>query len=231
MKTRDFRGTHLQIFELFSSLAQIQKKRAYLTIAAIAWGTVAILLLLAFGEGLKRQLSKNRAPWARTSRDVDGPDLEGLEGMPPGRPIRPSRRRRVPRKAPPGAQAVIGEMTSRGARARLRSEDGPQRPGHRNELGVRRGAEALSAWRAGRFLSDSTSARNVASSSSATSSRRTSSGTEDPGRQDPAGQQRPLHRDRGHAEEDADGRVRRPGQGPRRHSRSRPSRRSSAGSD
>src|SRR5205823_9275581 len=48
------------IFNLFASSSRLQKKRAYLTIAAIAWGTVAILLLLAFGEGLKRQLDKNR---------------------------------------------------------------------------------------------------------------------------------------------------------------------------
>ena len=31
----------------------MQRKRAVLTVAAIAWGTVAILMLLAFGEGLK----------------------------------------------------------------------------------------------------------------------------------------------------------------------------------
>ena len=48
------------ILNLFASSSRLQKKRAYLTIAAIAWGTVAILLLLAFGEGLKRQMDKNR---------------------------------------------------------------------------------------------------------------------------------------------------------------------------
>ncbi len=31
-----------------------------MTVTAIAWGTIAILLLLAFGEGLKRQMDKNR---------------------------------------------------------------------------------------------------------------------------------------------------------------------------
>lgn len=78
------------ILTLFSSAAQLQKKRAYLTIAAIAWGTVAILLLLAFGEGLSRQLDKNRRStgenlavmWPSTT-------TKAWKGLPPGRPIRP----------------------------------------------------------------------------------------------------------------------------------------------
>ncbi len=37
-----------------------QKKRATLTVAAIVWGTFSILMLLAFGEGLKDQLGKNQ---------------------------------------------------------------------------------------------------------------------------------------------------------------------------
>ena len=47
------------VFHLFLQSATLGRKRAFLTIAAIEWGTVAILLLLAFGEGLKRQLSSN----------------------------------------------------------------------------------------------------------------------------------------------------------------------------
>jgi hypothetical protein len=34
-----------------SSSSRLQKKRAVLTIASIAWGSVALLLLLAFGQG------------------------------------------------------------------------------------------------------------------------------------------------------------------------------------
>ena len=41
------------ILSLFATSSRLQRKRAYLTVAAIAWGTVAILLLLAFGEGLR----------------------------------------------------------------------------------------------------------------------------------------------------------------------------------
>ena len=36
------------IFSLFATSSRLQKKRAYLTIAAIAWGTVAILLKAEF---------------------------------------------------------------------------------------------------------------------------------------------------------------------------------------
>jgi putative ABC transport system permease protein len=77
------------ILNLFASSSRLQKKRAYLTIAAIAWGTVAILLLLAFGEGLKRQLDKNRRSTGENLA-VMWPDVttKAWKGLPPGRPIR-----------------------------------------------------------------------------------------------------------------------------------------------
>jgi putative ABC transport system permease protein len=75
---------------LFASAAQLQKKRAFLTIAAIAWGTVAILLLLAFGEGLKRQMDKNRRSTGENLAVMwPGETTKAWQGMPPGRPIRP----------------------------------------------------------------------------------------------------------------------------------------------
>ncbi len=78
------------IFSLFRSASQLQRKRAYLTIAAIAWGTVAILLLLAFGEGLKRQLDKNRKSMGENIAVLwPGETTKAWKGMPPGRPIRP----------------------------------------------------------------------------------------------------------------------------------------------
>ena len=81
--------THI-ILSLFTSAAQLQKKRAYLTIAAIAWGTVAILLLLAFGEGLKRQLDKNRRAMGENITVLwPGETTKAYKGIPPGRPIRP----------------------------------------------------------------------------------------------------------------------------------------------
>lgn len=78
------------IATLFGSSAQLQKKRAFLTIAAIAWGTVAILLLLAFGEGLSRQLDKNRRSTAENFAVLwSGETSKAWKGLPPGRPIRP----------------------------------------------------------------------------------------------------------------------------------------------
>ncbi|HEX8155608.1 MAG TPA: ABC transporter permease, partial [Thermoanaerobaculia bacterium] len=59
-------------------------------IAAIAWGTVAILLLLAFGEGLKRQLDKNRRAMGENIAVLwPGETTKAYKGIPPGRPIRP----------------------------------------------------------------------------------------------------------------------------------------------
>src|SRR5437899_8110062 len=77
------------IFNLFASSSRLQKKRAYLTIAAIAWGTVAILLLLAFGEGLKRQMDKNRRSTGENLA-VMWPDVttKPWKGLPAGRSIR-----------------------------------------------------------------------------------------------------------------------------------------------
>jgi putative ABC transport system permease protein len=102
------------IFNLFASSSRLQKKRAYLTIAAIAWGTVAILLLLAFGEGLKRQLDKNRRSTGENLA-VMWPDVttKAWKGLPPGRPIRlHSDDVEYIRERMPELQAVHGEVTS-----------------------------------------------------------------------------------------------------------------------
>jgi putative ABC transport system permease protein len=78
------------ILTQFLSASQLQKKRAFLTIAAIAWGTVAILLLLAFGEGLQRQMDKNRRSTGENLAVLwPGETTKSWQGMPPGRPIRP----------------------------------------------------------------------------------------------------------------------------------------------
>ncbi|HYC88106.1 MAG TPA: ABC transporter permease [Thermoanaerobaculia bacterium] len=107
------RSLHV-ILSLFASASQLQKKRAFLTIAAIAWGTVAILLLLAFGEGLKRQLDKNRRAMGENISVLwPGETTKGYRGLPPGRPIRPRMddlefmRGRLPE-----LKSVIGEIVS-----------------------------------------------------------------------------------------------------------------------
>ncbi len=68
----------------------LQKKRAVLTVAAIAWGTVAILLLLAFGEGLKNQFNKGRKGMGENIAVIwPGETSKPWKGLPAGRPIRP----------------------------------------------------------------------------------------------------------------------------------------------
>jgi putative ABC transport system permease protein len=103
------------ILHLFGQSSRLARKRAFLTIAAITWGTVAILLLLAFGEGLKRQLSQNRrAMGERIAVMWPGETTKPWKGMPPGRPVRlrvddvPYLRERVPE-----LQTALGELQLR----------------------------------------------------------------------------------------------------------------------
>ena len=46
------------VWKLFRHDAERQRKRMALTVLAIAWGTITLVLLLSFGEGIKRQLRK-----------------------------------------------------------------------------------------------------------------------------------------------------------------------------
>lgn len=102
------------VLRLFVQSAQLAGKRAVLTIAAIAWGTVAILLLLAFGEGLRLQLDKNRRAMGENISVVwPNETTKPWKGIAPGRPIHPRIEdvefvaRRMPELS-----AVIGEITS-----------------------------------------------------------------------------------------------------------------------
>lgn len=102
------------IAQLFAKASSLQRKRAVLTVAAIAWGTVAILMLLSFGQGLRDQLvrgkhgmGENLAVW------WPGETTKVWEGLPQGRAIRPRMddiaylRGRMPT-----ARNVVGEITS-----------------------------------------------------------------------------------------------------------------------
>ncbi len=102
------------IATLFLKASSLQRKRAVLTVAAIAWGTVAILMLLAFGEGLRNQMAKaqrgmgeNIAVW------WSGETSKVWQGLPEGRPIR-ARLDDLDylRGRMPSASGVLGEMTS-----------------------------------------------------------------------------------------------------------------------
>lgn len=102
------------IFHLFLQAATLGRKRAVLTIAAIAWGTVAILLLLAFGEGLRIQLDRNRRAMGENISVVwPGETTKPWKGIPPGRPIRPTIEDvSFLAERMPELSAVIGEITS-----------------------------------------------------------------------------------------------------------------------
>ena len=77
------------IVRLFRSAAKIQRKRMALTVTAIAWGTVAIILLLSFGEGLKRSLEQSRRGLGESIVIIwMGETEKAYAGLPAGRPIR-----------------------------------------------------------------------------------------------------------------------------------------------
>jgi putative ABC transport system permease protein len=70
--------------------SRVQKKRAILTIAAIAWGSLSLLLLLSFGEGLKRQLLVADSGLGRNIAVMwPGETTRPWNGMPSGRWILP----------------------------------------------------------------------------------------------------------------------------------------------
>jgi len=102
------------ILTLFFSAAFLRKKRAILTIAAIAWGTVAILLLLAFGEGLQNRLLTARKGMGENIAVVwPGQTSEAYRGLKEGKQII----FRVDdiaflRERLPEFEGVVGEMTN-----------------------------------------------------------------------------------------------------------------------
>src|SRR5260370_2342734 len=78
------------LLHLCVGAARLQRKRAALTIASIAWGTVTIMLLLAFGEGLKRQFARNqRAMGENLAICWPGETSKVWKGLPEGRRIQP----------------------------------------------------------------------------------------------------------------------------------------------
>ncbi|MGH9368607.1 MAG: ABC transporter permease, partial [Thermoanaerobaculia bacterium] len=102
------------VFQLFFRSARLQKKRATLTIASLAWGTVTILLLLAFGNGLKLQLRQNeQAMGSNIAILWPGETSIPYKGLAEGRPVRP-RLDDVDyvRERMPELDAVWGEVTS-----------------------------------------------------------------------------------------------------------------------
>lgn len=77
------------ILRLFRGSARIQRRRMILTVTAIAWGTISIVLLLSFGEGLKRTLRRgSRGLGEGIVVCWPGETQKEWAGFPPGRQIR-----------------------------------------------------------------------------------------------------------------------------------------------
>jgi putative ABC transport system permease protein len=79
-----------KILQLFWRASRVQAKRAALTVAAIAWGSLSLVLLLGFGDGLSYQLDLTSAG---LGRDIGifwpGETTKPWQGLPAGREIRP----------------------------------------------------------------------------------------------------------------------------------------------
>jgi putative ABC transport system permease protein len=75
---------------LFARASRVQRKRATLTIAAIAWGALSLMLFLSFGEGLKRSLHRSTRGMGQNLAIMwPGSTGRPWQGLPAGRPIRP----------------------------------------------------------------------------------------------------------------------------------------------
>ena len=77
------------LLEEFLGDLRAQKTRAFLTIFAMVWGTISVVLLLAFGEGLKRNVSDGLLNAGdRIFMVYGGQTSLEFEGLPKGRRIR-----------------------------------------------------------------------------------------------------------------------------------------------
>ena len=77
------------LLEDFFGDLRTQKLRAFLTTFAITWGTIAIVLLLSFGEGLKRAINNGLVNAGdRMFMIWGGETATAFQGLPKGRHIR-----------------------------------------------------------------------------------------------------------------------------------------------
>ena len=68
---------------------RVQKTRAFLTMFAITWGTISVVLLLAFGEGLGQTMRKGFLGAGQQIFMIYGGETSiAYDGLPKGRPIR-----------------------------------------------------------------------------------------------------------------------------------------------
>ena len=79
----------LLIFKMFWREFKAQKKRMFLTIIAIMWGTMSISILLAFGDGLRSSLHTKQMGLGKGIMIVwGGQTSKPYKGLPRGRRIR-----------------------------------------------------------------------------------------------------------------------------------------------
>jgi len=100
------------VLQLFLRASRVQRKRAILTVASIAWGTLSLLLLLAFGEGLKTSLNTSSHGMG-VDLAICWPGTTSLtwQGLPTGRPVRPRIEDvRLLRQRIDGLEEVAGEI-------------------------------------------------------------------------------------------------------------------------
>jgi putative ABC transport system permease protein len=77
------------LYNIFICDFRKQKKRLTLTLIALGWGTVSIMVMLAFGEGLQRQLSTNQKGMGDGICVLWGGQTSiPFKGLGKGRPIR-----------------------------------------------------------------------------------------------------------------------------------------------
>lgn len=100
------------IWRLFRATANRQRRRMILTVSAIAWGTVSIVLLLSFGEGMRRSLTTGQKGLGEGIAIIwPGQTQKAFGGFAPGRPIRPTAEDiEMLRVGAPEIGAVAGEM-------------------------------------------------------------------------------------------------------------------------
>lgn len=78
-----------ELLKEFIQDLKVQRTRAILTIVAITWGTIAVVLLLSFGEGLGRQMTNGLVNAGNQIMILYGGETGmQFEGMPKGRKIR-----------------------------------------------------------------------------------------------------------------------------------------------
>jgi putative ABC transport system permease protein len=78
----------LLVWRLFRVDAARNRKRIGLTVMAIAWGTLSIVLLLSFGEGMKRSFHRNSRGMGEGIGVLwPGATTRAYAGLPSGRPI------------------------------------------------------------------------------------------------------------------------------------------------